>query len=660
MPDVPRLTTFGSLLVANRGEIAVRIIRSARELGLRTVAVYSDADRTAPHVAEADEAVRLGPAPATESYLSIPAILAAARQAGADAIHPGYGFLSERSEFAQAVADAGLVFVGPSASVMERMGRKDLAREIARAAGVPVVPAASLAGDVVDASAIGFPLLIKAAAGGGGKGMRIVRDPAALGDAVASARREAVSAFGDGTLLVERYLEHGRHVEVQVLGDTHGTVLHLGERDCSTQRRHQKVLEEAPAPTISPAVRDSISEAAVALARSVGYTGAGTVEFLVSGDDAYFLEMNTRLQVEHPVTELVTGLDLVALQLLVADGQPLPFDQADVVVRGHAIEARIYAEDAFQGFLPQAGVAELVRWPARARVDAALVSGQVVTTHYDPMLGKVTVHGTTRAAARRAMLAALDDTAILGLTTNLGFLRALVESDAFAAAEIDTAWLDRHATDIQPTGEEVAAVIGAWALAQPAEAPGAGPFAVADGWRVAGPAAPTIVEILVAGELQRFAVAGDGSGAVRCGDRSWTVRPIHVAGPVMRIEVDDLAREACVRLDAHRVEVAHLGNTFVFRRPDLFAPDGHLGPVDGAVHAPMPGVLRGLLVTEGDAVEEGTVLGVLEAMKMEMPLRAPATGRVDRVAVPVGAQVELGDVLFVVAPAGLEADRATA
>ncbi len=463
----PRATAkpISTLLVANRGEIALRIIKAARERGLRTVAVYSDADRGAPHVRAADVAVRIGPTPATESYLKIDAIISAARRTGADAIHPGYGFLSERAPFARAVTEAGLTFVGPSAEVMDTMGRKDVAREVAIAAGVPVVPSAELRGDEVDASAIGFPLLVKAAAGGGGKGMRIVRDPADFAEALAAARREAKSAFGDDTILVERYVEHGRHVEVQVLADAHGNVVHLFERDCSTQRRHQKVLEEAPAPTISAEVRRVLTESAVALAKEVGYVNAGTVEFLVAGEEVFFLEMNTRLQVEHPVTELVTGLDLVQLQLMVAAGEPLPFTQDDVRLDGHAIEARVYAEDAFNGFLPQAGVAEQVRWSPRARIDAALESGQVVGSSYDPMLGKVIVHGPTREAARRALVTALDDTAILGLTTNLGFLRGLAASDAFRDNEIDTAYLDSHPDAVRPEGVEESAVLAAWALA---------------------------------------------------------------------------------------------------------------------------------------------------------------------------------------------------
>ncbi len=637
---------ISTLLVANRGEIALRVIRAAQELGLRTVAVYSDADREAPHVRAADTAVRIGPTPARESYLDIEAILQAARTTGADAVHPGYGFLSERAAFAQAVTDAGLVFVGPSAKVMEQMGRKDVAREVAIAAGVPVVPSAELRGDGVDTGDVGFPLLVKAAAGGGGKGMRIVREPAELEPALAAARREARSAFGDDTILVERYVEHGRHVEVQVLADQHGNVVHLYERDCSSQRRHQKVIEEAPAPTISDAVRRTLTESAVALAKQVGYTNAGTVEFLVSGEEVFFLEMNTRLQVEHPVTELVTGLDLVQLQLKIAAGEPLPFTQDEVTVTGHAFEARVYAEDAFHGFLPQAGVAESVRWSPRARVDAALESGQTVSTSYDPMLGKVIVHGSTREAARRALVTALDETAILGLTTNLGFLRGLAASDAFRDCEVDTAWLDTHPDAIRPHGLESASVLAAWVLARSSRPEPAHPFGSGDGWRLSGPPAATPVELDIDGETVLFHV--HPSGTITAGDRSWTVHPLAADEDVVRLEVDDLVHEASVRIGPHRVDVAHLGNTFTFGRPDAFGPGSHHAVSDGTVAAPMPGTVLQVSVAPGQAVAEGDVLGVMEAMKMELTLKAPVAGVVSTVGAAAGDQVPLGATLFVV------------
>ena len=640
--------TFSTVLVANRGEIALRVIRAARSMGYRSVAVYSDADREAPHVRAADVAVRIGPTPAAQSYLNIDAILEAARTTGADAVHPGYGFLSERAPFARAVVEAGLTFVGPSADVMDQMGRKDVAREIAMKAGVPVVPSAELSGAAGSTTReVGFPLLVKAAAGGGGKGMRIVRDPSDYDAALASARREALSAFGDDTLLVERYVEHGRHVEVQILADSHGDVVHLFERDCSAQRRHQKVIEEAPAPTISDEVRGVLTESAVALARQVGYVNAGTVEFLVSGEDAFFLEMNTRLQVEHPVTELVTGLDLVQLQLAIAAGERLPFTQDQVTCTGHAFEARVYAEDAFNGFLPQAGVAESVRWSPRARIDAALESGQTVSTSYDPMLGKVIVHGSTREAARRALVTALDDTAILGLTTNLGFLRALADSDAFRDHEIDTSWLDRNPDAIRPQGVDIAGVVAAWALATSHDADVTHPFGVGDGWRLAGPSAAVPVELEVGGETVLLVV--DRSGSVTTGERTWSVHPIAVEGDVLRLEVDDRVHEAAVRIGPHAVAVSYLGNTHQFDRPDAFGPGGAAAASDGSVVAPMPGTVLSVSAVEGQQVAEGDVLGVMEAMKMELSLKAPVAGTVTSVGARAGEQVALGATLFVVA-----------
>ncbi len=650
-----------TLLVANRGEIALRVIRAARGLGIRTVAVYSDADRGAPHVRAADTAVRLGPTPAAASYLRVDAVLDSARRTGADAVHPGYGFLSERAELARAVTDAGLTFVGPPADVIDLMGRKDAAREVAVAAGVPVVPAVEAGSAAAD---VPYPLLVKAAAGGGGKGMRVVRRPADLDEAVAAARREAASAFGDDTVLLERYVEHGRHVEVQVLADHHGTVLHLFERDCSAQRRHQKVVEEAPAPTISREVRELVTTAAVALAKQVGYTNAGTVEFLVAGEEAYFLEMNTRLQVEHPVTELVTGLDLVQLQLLVAADRPLPLGQDDVAVHGHALEARVYAEDAFGGFLPQAGTATYVRWPPRARVDAALETGAEVGTAYDPMLGKIIVHGPTREAARRALVDALDDTAVLGLTTNLGFLRALVASEPFAACEVDTAWLDEHV--LPRPSPEVAAVVAAWAVAQSVgrtvaqsvgrsvgEEESGDPFGTGDGWRSGGPPAPVVVELDVEGEPRCFAVGAETVTRVG-GGAAWTVHPVASETGVVRLEIDGLVHEATVQVGPHQVEVAHLGNTFVLGRPDAFGPAGARPHSDGSVTAPMPGTVLSVRVEPGQQVEEGETLGTMEAMKMELSLAAPFAGRVASVDAAAGDQVVLGAALFHVEPPRVE------
>jgi acetyl-CoA/propionyl-CoA carboxylase biotin carboxyl carrier protein len=652
----PAIREFSTLLVANRGEIALRVIRAARAAGLRTVAVYSDADRGAPHVREADTAVRLGPAPAAESYLSIEALLRAATVSGADAVHPGYGFLSERAEFARAVVDAGLVWVGPPAEAIEAMGRKDRARDIAERAGVPVVPryAAPTTGagdphaetELAQSSRDAYPVLVKAAAGGGGKGMRIVRDPADLADALAAARREAAAAFGDDTLLIEHYVERGRHVEVQIMADRHGNVVHLLERDCSTQRRHQKVIEEAPAPTISAGTRAGLHAAAVALAKEVGYVGAGTVEFLVDEADeqAYFLEMNTRLQVEHPVTEAITGLDLVRLQLAVAAGAPLPPDLGPATPDGHAIEVRVYAEDPYNAFLPQAGVATTVVWPETARVDAALESGQEIGTSYDPLLGKIIVHGTTREAARQALLQALDDTAILGLTTNVGFLRQLAASDAFRDATIDTAWLDRHLDEFAPETPDEIAVIAAWWLAdQQTAADPAHPFGVADGWRLAGPAAPILVE------LDDLVVTVDrAAGTVATPDRTWRVRPVAGPGAARRVEIDGVIHEAYVEIDRHTVTVGYRGQPHVLTRPDAFGPAAVATSSNGSVTAPMPGTVLDVRVATGQSVRAGDTLGVMEAMKMELALKAPYDGTLAAVDAVAGQQVGLGETLFVV------------
>jgi acetyl-CoA/propionyl-CoA carboxylase biotin carboxyl carrier protein len=642
------MSRFGTVLVANRGEIAIRIIRAAATHGLRSVAVYSDADADAPHVREADTAVRIGPAPAAQSYLDIDAILEAANQSGADAIHPGYGFLSERSAFARSVTDAGLVFVGPPAEVMDAMGRKDHAREIAVKAGVPVVPQYLPSVDEVE-----YPVLVKAAAGGGGKGMRIVREADELGDALGAARREAMSAFGDNTVLIERYVERGRHIEVQVMADDYGNVLHLYERDCSVQRRHQKVVEEAPASTVSTEVRELVRSSAIALAREVGYVNAGTVEFLVDADEAYFLEMNTRLQVEHPVTEAITGIDLVAWQFAIAQGEPLPLVQEQIESYGHAIEARVYAEDPFAGFLPQAGTASVVRWPTRARVDAALESGQRVGTDYDPMLGKVVVAGESREAARHAMVTALDETAILGLTTNLGFLRQVVASPEFAAAEIDTAWLDRNPAAFVLDVPEVAWAFAAWSLARASRVASDHPFATGDGWRLGAGPAPVIVTLssvsgsaspvtrTLAVEARR--ITGD-SGTIR-------LRELGEHDGCQRLELDDEVHEAVVDVTGHDVLVAYRGQTYDFGRPDAFGPaSDRAAASDNEVRAPMPGTVIAVDVAVGDRIIDGQRLGVLEAMKMEMALKAPHSGMVSQVAAQPGDQVRLGAVLFSVDP----------
>ena len=635
-----------TLLIANRGEIARRIIRTARAEGWRTVGVHTDLDAGASHVRDADQAVRV------TSYLDAEEMVRAARVFDATHVHPGYGFLSERASFARSVDDAGLTLVGPSAPVMEQMGRKDAARVVAVAAGVPVVPSyevstgsTAVGGDHTEVGLVetSFPVLVKAAAGGGGKGMRIVRSEGEMDAALAAARREAQSAFGDDTMLVEKYIESGRHIEVQVIGDTHGTVLHLFERDCSTQRRHQKVLEEAPAPTISEEQRAAITTAAVDLAREVGYVNAGTVEFLLDNDSGefYFLEMNTRLQVEHPVTELAVqivgqGLDLVALQLRVAEGEPLGLTQDDIQLHGHAIEARVYAEDSFNGFLPQAGTTSIVRWPAGVRVDHALEPNQVVSTSYDPMLGKVIAHGADREEARRALVAALDDTAILGLTTNTGFLRALAASDDFRDATIDTAWLDT--AEIPTPDADLPRVLVAWISAMVTAMDTGHPFQ-SDGFRLGAAPAPTVVE------LDRVVVVDRAAGTVD----GIPVQQLSADNHVLDAVVDGRRVRAVVNVSPHVLEVAWEGHRHVFERPDVFADHGPAAG-DGTLTSPMPGTLLDVRVAEGDTVEEGQVLGALEAMKMELSLTAPFAGTVTTVGAAAGEQVALGATLFVVEP----------
>ncbi|WP_234412451.1 acetyl/propionyl/methylcrotonyl-CoA carboxylase subunit alpha [Nocardioides sediminis] len=642
-----------TVLVANRGEIALRVMRTARAMGLRTVAVHTAADKDAPHVRAADDSAEVS------SYLAIEEIAEAAHHRGAQLVHPGYGFLSERAAFAREIEGTEpLALVGPSSGVMEAMGKKDAARDIAVAAGVPVVPSYDLD---VDPGDFAYPVLVKAAAGGGGKGMRIVRSRTEYDAALAAARREALGAFGDDTILVEKYVERGRHIEVQVLADHHGNVVHLFERDCSTQRRHQKVLEEAPAPTVTDAQRELVTSSAVALCREVGYANAGTVEFLLDSDtgEVYFLEMNTRLQVEHPVTEEVVRvrgerIDLVELQLRVAAGQPLGFTQADVTLEGHAVEARIYAEDPYHGFLPQAGTAELVRWPAepfgdparrdgRVRVDAALESGQVVSSSFDPMLGKVIAWGEDREAAREALVDALDRTAVLGLTTNTGFVRELAAGAAFRDATIDTAWLDR--AEIPAPDAEVALLTAAWVdavLHSPrfSDRPG-DPFAT-DGWRVAGEPARTLVALETPEGRRELRVDVPGH---RVDDVF--VQEHRLADHRAELSLDGRRETAYVNATARKVEVAHRGQRYGFERPDAFADHGPAAG-DGTLVAPMPGTVLDVLVTPGQRVDEGETLGAMEAMKMELALTAPFAGTVTEVNVAAGEQVPLGAVLLVV------------
>ncbi len=602
-----------SVLIANRGEIAERIIRSCRSRDIRTVAIYSDADAHMPFVAAADEAVRLGASNA-ESYLAGSAIIETAVALGVDAVHPGYGFLSENPDFAAEVEKAGVIFIGPSARVIEQMGRKDRARHIAERAGVPVTP--QYAPDSVPADA--WPVLVKAAAGGGGKGMHIATDLAELEQALQTAAREAKTAFGDDTLLIEKYVPQGRHIEVQVFGDSYGNVVHLFERDCSVQRRHQKVIEEAPAMGLSPAVRDTILSAAVALCREVGYTNAGTVEFLVDGDDAWFLEMNTRLQVEHPVTEEITGVDLVDWQLRVASGEALPMGQEQIRVQGHAIEVRVYSEDPYRDFLPQTGVVRQLHWPAmNARIESGISAGIHVGTAFDPMLAKVIVHGDNREEAIAAMIHALDETAILGVVTNVGFVRRLLASTSFRDGHIHTSWLDSRpeAAFAVPQCPDLVLAEAARVLTVLVANP-----LPSDGWRLAGPA-----------HAPRLRLHADGE------DARWVEVPTTASAAVFS------------HSDGVRVWLAYEGQNWLVSATDGMRRDTQVSQGGPDVLAPMPGLVLLIDVTDGQEVAVGDRLGVMEAMKMELALTAPITGRVT-VRVAEGAQVSMGHLLFDIEP----------
>ncbi|MDB5481281.1 MAG: methylcrotonoyl-CoA carboxylase [Caulobacteraceae bacterium] len=620
---------IASLLIANRGEIARRVIHTARRMGMRTVAVYSEVDAEAPHVREADEAVAIGPAPARESYLSAPAILAAARRTGADAIHPGYGFLSENADFAAAVIADGRIWVGPPPDAIRAMGLKDAAKRLMAAAGVPVTPGylgedqspESLARE---AAAIGWPVLIKAMAGGGGKGMRAVHAAEDFPAALAGARREAAAAFGDDRVLLEKLIASPRHIEVQVFADAHGGVVHLFERDCSLQRRHQKVIEEAPAPGLDAETRRVLCDAAVRAARAVNYEGAGTVEFIADGseglraDRLWFMEMNTRLQVEHPVTEAVTGLDLVEWQLRVASGEPLPLSQDRIALSGHAMEARLYAEDPAHGFLPSVGPLIHLRLPDGVRVDAGVEAGGAVTPFYDPMIAKLIAHADTREAAAARLAAAARSVEVWPVKTNAAFLARCAAHPDFVAARIDTGFIDGR----------LDALI---APAPPAIPPGA-VARLARTQETADPQMPTPWNPL--GPASGFRLNQPPSRLARVyADGAPVEAPYDFAAPTAGFQLPDgdivvFVDGAATRLSAHR--------------PAEAAGAGAL--LDGAVLTPMPGRIVSVAVAAGEAVTAGQTLVVLEAMKMEHALTAPAEGRVKEVRVAVGDQVTEGTV----------------
>ncbi|HEY1720788.1 MAG TPA: acetyl/propionyl/methylcrotonyl-CoA carboxylase subunit alpha [Magnetospirillaceae bacterium] len=650
---------FDRLLIANRGEIACRIMRTARRMGIQTIAVYSEADAGARHMREADEAVLIGPPPASESYLVIDKIIAAAQRTHADAIHPGYGFLSENEDFAEACAKAGLIFVGPPVGAIRAMGSKSEAKALMAKANVPLVPGyhgadqdpALLAREAVR---IGFPVLIKPSAGGGGKGMHVVESAEAFDQSLATARREAKSSFGDDRVLIEKYLQRPRHIEVQVFADTHGNSIHLFARDCSVQRRHQKVVEEAPAPGLSAAQMNEMGAAAVAAARAVNYVGAGTVEFIAEGGTFHFMEMNTRLQVEHPVTEMVTGLDLVEWQLRVAAGEKLPLTQGQVTVRGHAVEARVYAEDPRRDFLPSTGKLVHVSWPEQGsnlRVDSGVEAGDSISPYYDPMIAKVIAWGEDRSAALRRLANALESSAVVGVANNIPFLASILRYGEFAAGPVDTGFLGRHMAELAapaPAANDTELTLAALSvLAEQRKTADADPWSIADGWQLNGEANTTLTfrdgeyEITVGVRYRR-----DGGYALTLPGGVVQARAHRDSEGVLHAD-----------LDGHRVQARaiHVGTTIhiygprgpiTLTRVDPYSGSGGDAHGTGHLSAPMPGAVVAVAVKAGDKVARGARLMVIEAMKMEHSILAPADGTVTTVRFAVGDKVREGEELI--------------
>jgi 3-methylcrotonyl-CoA carboxylase alpha subunit len=652
---------FSKLLIANRGEIACRVIRTAHRLGIRTVAIYSDADDEALHVALADEAIRIGPASAADSYMSIKRIIEEARSVAADAIHPGYGFLSENADFAEAVEAAGMVFVGPSAEAIRAMGLKDAAKTLMERAGVPVVP--GYHGDAQDAdflagqaAEIGYPVLIKARAGGGGKGMRRVERQEDFASALEAARREAQAAFGDGAVLIEKYLTRPRHIEVQVFGDRHGNIVHLFERDCSLQRRHQKVIEEAPAPGMTAEVRRAMGEAAVKAAQAIGYVGAGTVEFIADvtnglwPDRFYFMEMNTRLQVEHPVTEAVTGIDLVEWQLRVAAGETLPKRQSDIGINGWSFEARIYAEDPARGFLPATGRLKHLSFPDESvRIDSGVRQGDEITPYYDPLIAKLIVHGASRSAALARLQAALKECRIGGTATNLDFLIRLTEEHDFRSGKPDTGLIDREierlTAPVVPDDEALAlAAIISTGVLQPIAS--SDPWSSLGHWQIWGDAQRTVAVDHAGGRsVVTLKARGRDQFAVHAGASTLPVLVLEHFEDGARLEVAGRKRALRFIRQDETLTLFLDGRNLVFHLPDHLL-GGHSGEiVDDELIAPMPGLIKMVRVGAGEAVAKGQPLVVMEAMKMELTLSATREGTVASVLVAEGAQVSEGTVL---------------
>jgi acetyl/propionyl-CoA carboxylase alpha subunit len=656
--STPMTQSISTLLIANRGEIAARIIRTAHALGIATVAVYSDPDAEAPYVTMADQAVRLPGAAPADTYLRGDLIIAAAAATGAGAIHPGYGFLSENAAFARACAEAGLTFVGPSPGTIQAMSDKVAAKATMAAAGVPVLPSVTVdsGGLDADASTVGFPLLVKAAFGGGGRGMRLVSNPSQLDAAVGAARREAAAAFGDGTVFLERYVPDPRHVEVQILGDAHGDVVHLFERECSIQRRYQKIVEESPSPAVDGELRGALTTAAVTAGRAVGYTGAGTVEFILDRDGSfYFLEMNTRLQVEHPVTEAVTGLDLVELQLRIAEGEPLPAEVREAAITGHAIEVRLYAEDVAAGFLPVTGTLHRFAIPSGPglRTDTGFGDGSAVSPHYDAMLAKVIAHGRTRADAARRLARALQTAQIHGLTTNRDLLVAILREPGFLAGATDTGYLTRHdpatlAASGAASSTARHALVAALArqVVNRAAAPVLG--TLPSGWRNVV-SAPQRVSYTAAGEQYAVAyrVLGDAvQASVNGVPLGQTLR--HTASlDRVDLEIDGIRRVYRVHRVGHGTYVDASDGSSALTEVPRFGDPEKLAPA-GSLLAPMPGLVRRVLVEVGAVVTAGQPLLVLEAMKMEQTVAAPAAGVVAELRAKAGEQVAAGQILAVV------------
>ena len=658
-------TPISTILIANRGEIACRVIRTAKALGIKTIAVYSDADKNAAHVKAADDAVLIGPAPVAESYLKIERILAAATAKGADAIHPGYGFLSENAQFASACADAGIVFIGPGAPAIDLMGDKAKAKRRMIEAGVPCVP--GYQGEdqsdetlLREGADIGFPIMVKAAAGGGGRGMRLVEKEEDLQSALETARSEAQNAFGSGELILEKAIISPRHIEIQVLADQHGAVVHLGERDCSVQRRHQKVIEEAPAPGMSDALRATMGEAAVKAARDIDYVGAGTVEFLLDASgEFYFLEMNTRLQVEHPVTEMITGLDLVAHQIAIAEGKSLGFDQDDVRLSGHAIEARLYAEDVAQSFLPAAGPVDDWRPPSGVRTDAGLNSVDVISPFYDPMVAKVIAHGASRDDTRRKLISALKDTVLFGTSTNKQFLIDVLERPAFAAGDATTAFIAENFSDAElaalaPSIEDaLAAAVVLHRLGQseaiaktvsnvPALTGWSSATKLATPYRIAAGETVHDLTISLDGGASYIATAGERSFEAEIQEFTENSAVITIDGSRKQLHFNrPLSDETRARL-----QISVDGRAFeIINQNALFASAAETSGA-GSVTAPMHGLLLEIFVKEGDDVAKGDRLAILEAMKMQHELVADADGSIAAIHAEAGAQVEADFLLM--------------